>query len=869
MFGKIRPVLPIILVVAMSMMLSDCRRGNVDDRTVGPRPTENRLDRDAESRNRQRREEYFEMMHRAAPGVDWREIEKKNGLAAMERRRMLLMNPSLSATGGTWRELGSRNQAGRMHCAGWSADGTVLYAGSDRGGLWMGDRDGTAWAPLGDNLYGGVYEVGVVPGEGGGPDILIRLYGDMVNRTTDLGVTWSVPAGLDGITDTKRILVTDDAHHSVFLLAKYGFSSWKVMVSVDGGASFSESRQLLTEGDIWTPRDLPGPVYLEDYNKIYSSTDQGRTWTLVGSPIPAGVGKAILAGSEYPVTRFNVAVKVSGTWELWRSEDTAQSWYYVKDLDDFWESLVASSRDGDLIAYAGVEMFVSRDGGSSWDKVNDWWAYYDDPANMLHADIPGLYVFPDSGAPTGEVWYIGTDGGLYDSNDQVATVRNLSMSGLGVSQYYSVLTSRRDPNLVLAGAQDQGYQRAVLTGEPPPPPGPWADFDQLISGDYGHLTSSNGTHDWVYSVYPGFVLVQQGEENPDLSAFLDFPSGESYLWMPYIQADPMDPEAFYFCARHLYRYHRVTGTVWNYSLYSAQDFSPGYLTAIAFSPLDPGRAWAATSIGNLYYSNDGGVTWTQSADTGPSSHYFYGTALLPSSTDLNTCWVGGSGYSTDPVFRTTDGGATWQPERDGLPSTLVYCLAEAPDESGVIFCGSENGAWSYDPVTRTWSNILGTDAPINTYWACEAVPSRDMIRFGTYGRGIWDYSLNTPGYFPYGEFLGPPNVLDLRNGSPPRIGRQTTFTITGCVPGADGVLVLSTAAARDTLYGGTLLVRLPGVERLPFQAGGDGTAAVTLTIPNDQDLVGSEFYLQAGSVDPGQVDGRALSNGLRAVVGGG
>lgn len=850
-------------MVILAVALTACQ--NTVTTGLRPRPTEHRLDEDAEARNKIRRKEYFEMMHRAAPGVDWRAIEKQNGLAAMERRMLAVMGSSGNRTPGSWRELGSRNLAGRMHCAEWSPDGRILYSGSDRGGLWMGNLDGTGWTPLGDNLYGGVHEIGVVPGTGGNPDILIRLYNDMVHRSTDQGLTWAVPSGLTNVNSAKRIVVLDDATDTVFLVVKQGFS-WKVMVSTDGGASFTVSRQLVNEGDIWTPRTYAGPVFIVDSNKIYRSTDTGQTWVLLGSSIPTGIGRSILAGWENPVVGFNVAVKVAGVWELWRSRRTGEDWSYIRNLEDFWESLVVSTQDSELIAYAGVEMFVSRDGGSSWQKVNEWWEYYDDPENMLHADIPGLFVLPDAGSPSGETWYIGTDGGLYDSGDQVATVNNLSMSGLGVSQYYSLLTSRRHPDLVLAGSQDQGYQRAELSGSPPPPPGPWADFEQMISGDYGHLTSSNGAHDWVYSVYPGFVLVQQGENNPYLTAYLDFPSGETYLWMPYIQADPTDEEAFFFCARKLYRYNRLYGAVWEYTQHSEQDFYP-MLTAITFSPIDPQRAWAVTSNGRLFYSVDGAVTWTESDDIGPGSHYFYGTVLLPSFRDVNTCWVAGSGYSSAPVYRTTDGGATWQEERDGLPGTLVYCMAEAPDGSGAMFCGSENGAWRYDPATRTWSDLLGADAPITTYWACEAVPSQNLIRFGTYGRGIWDYSLETPGYFPYGELLDPPNVLGLRNDSPPRIGESTTFMITGCVPGATGILALSASPGEEPLFGGTLLVELPMLDRYPFQADGEGMATVTFTVPDDPALVGDEFYFQAGAFDPDQVQGRALSNGLRAVVG--
>ena len=842
-----------------------------------PRPTEHRLDEDAERRNKAARRAWVEGMHRAAPGTDWRAIERANGLAAQERRRGALATAgagtgkgrsSMAATSiGTWRELGSRNLAGRMHAAVRSTDGQSLYAGSSLGGLFKGGLDGTGWTPLGDNLYGGAHEVAAVPGGTGKPDVLIRLHGGLVHRTEDEGLTWSEPAGLNGVDDSKRILVLDDATSTVFLLAhKYG--AWRVLVSTDRGASFTGVRNLGDEGDIWTPRTAPGPVYVLDGDRIDATQDGGATWTAVGSPLPASGDRALLAGSETPSLRFNAALRQSGVWKLWRSTDGGATWTYLRDLDDFWESLAASTRDGDLIAYAGVELHVSRDGGGTWNKVNAWGDYYGDPAHKLHADIPGLTVVPDGTAPGGEVWYVGTDGGLFESRDRLATVDNLSLSGLGVSQYYAVHTSRRNPRLVIAGAQDQGYQRAALPASPPPPPGPWGDFSQLISGDYGHVTSSNGAHDFVYSVYPGFVLVQKGEENPQLLyPWVNFPAGESYLWMPFIAADPSNVKAFFFCATHLYRYVKGVGVVWKVKLHSAQSFTPGYLSAVAFSPVDPDRVFAATTQGRLYRSDDGGVTWTLGSTSGPGSHYFYGTALLPSSLDREVCWAGGSGYGNNAVYRTTDGGTTWQPAGQGLPSTLVYCLAEAPDQSGRVFCGTENGAWVFDPGTGLWTDILGTDAPITIYWACEAVPSSNTIRFGTYGRGIWDLVLDSPGYFPYGELRDGANTLCLRNDAPPLLGKPTTFRVTGCPAGAAGALLLSPQPAELALVGGTVLVFPSGLVMLSLLADGSGEAKVTFTYPKTPGLEGKEYYFQAAVQDAAQPQGWALSQGLRALIG--
>ena len=87
-------------------------------------------------------------MHRTAPGVDWKAIERQNGIKEMARRRELLSSqPLMSRASASWSEVGSKNLAGRTRSAFIGPDGEKLYAGSSLGGLWRG-HDSAAACPL-------------------------------------------------------------------------------------------------------------------------------------------------------------------------------------------------------------------------------------------------------------------------------------------------------------------------------------------------------------------------------------------------------------------------------------------------------------------------------------------------------------------------------------------------------------------------------------------------------------------------------------------------------------------------------------------------------------------------------------------------
>jgi MYXO-CTERM domain-containing protein len=704
-----------------------------------PPPTENWLEDIAEGVQKKNRKAWFKELHRTGPGVDYKEIERQNGLDQLAKRNQLALTEDNLRGPGLWMERGSDNQAGRMHVVQYSSDGRGLVAGSALGGIWSKSFDSETWSNIGDNLYGGAHWLAVLPPEeDGGPDVIIAAtdWGS-IHRTVDNGATWKEPLNLPYSQSIRRLLVTTDDSRTLYLIRGNG-GQFSLHRSTDKGDSFELILDMgKYRGDLWAPRTGDSTLYLTMDDQLMMSPDMGDNWTTLGV-LNSGGRRSELVGSEAGAPTLYAVTKADGEHQLHRSEDAGATWESGVAVTDYWGSLAVSSLDPDLFAWGGVELHVTRNGGESFQIQSGWAEYYDDPAGRLHADIPGIDVLPSDGGES-ETWYISTDGGLFQSEDSLVTVENLALQGLRVSQYYSTHTSAADPNHVAAGAQDQGYQR---TEQSLPTDGPYS-FTQHISGDYAHITSTDGTHDYLFSVYPGYLLVQVGENDPQFG-WGDFPEGENYAWLPPLRADPQQKDAVYLGATRLYRYSHAGGGYWAHEAVS-ESFAAEedeYISALVFSPIDAQQAWLATNRGRIFKSTDGATSWEQMNTVDLDAHYFYGHALEPSKVDINTITIGGSGYSGSGVFQSKDGGKHWTAWAQGLPATMVYGIAESNDETGTLFAATETAAYRRAPDDTAWVDITSNEAPVTIYWSVEALTHENTMRFGTYGRGIWDYRMD-------------------------------------------------------------------------------------------------------------------------------
>ncbi|MDY7099653.1 MAG: hypothetical protein S0880_00560 [Actinomycetota bacterium] len=157
------------------------------------------------------------------------------------------------------------------------------------------------------------------------------------------------------------------------------------------------------------------------------------------------------------------------------------------------------------------------------------------------------------------------------------------------------------------------------------------------------------------------------------------------------------------------------------------------IVSAAFAAGDPSVMLASVLDRGVWRSDDRGRTWTEASSGLPHDNV---RQLAAHPADPNRFWVAlGEGPEADPrlaggVWTTTDGGATWQDSSTGLTSqrdadanltAQFHALEVAPSDPDVLY--TSDVAWGMNAVFRsgdggaTWDRVLNDDnAPEVPYW---------------------------------------------------------------------------------------------------------------------------------------------------------
>jgi len=709
------------------------------------------------------RKDWIENMHRAHPDDNWEEIDIQNRLFnSMNRIEMRKEYGSNIASqigelerinrniNGYWEEKGSNNLSGRILTADIDFNQNIIYCASDGGNIWKGTLNGENWTSLNDYLQiKGIHFIKVL--DYNDNNRIIVASNEKFYFTDDDGLTLIEANGLDFLDSwgwINRVIINNE--NIIYLLSvesgSTGGSYSAIYKSIDYGENFDKiitlnsnngfgSLSNYNEFDIWTSYYFESDVYLLHNNEIHYINNNDQLNFLSNIPT-SSVGENVLTGgqnnnNQFLYARINEEIYFSSNGgSSWAFKSNPPQWIFTRQ-----NSFNSSILNPDLVFWGGMEAFKSINAGNSWNLVNNWWDYYNDPESKLHADIPEIRSYLNNEYE--EIYLVSTDGGIYISYDELNSVTNISFEGLGVSQYYSTYTKRQSPYSIYVGSQDQGFQRCINDI------GGVLNFEQSISGDYGHLVSNDGG-ETLWSNYPGFTMFYL---NPDIDTWgvtLDFP-GSGHLWLAPLMEDPISPYSAYLGGggvnggNHIIKLNYFNGSIWYEEI--GYNFN-STISAMSYSSIDHSMRYVLTENGKFYRSEDSGINWDMSQSfTGPNSHYFYGSTILPSNQSIGTVYIGGSGYSNPGVYVSYNHGQNFESLSNGLPNTLIYELCSTDDDA-LLFAATEVGPYVYSFLEQEWLLLSGVTAPDQTYWSCEYIPEIQTARFGTYGRGIWDFVLS-------------------------------------------------------------------------------------------------------------------------------
>lgn len=737
-----------------------------------PEPTNGKKYRnDQDESNPNRREEWMELIHKAAPDVDWREMDRQAAIALSRTRNYTAPSPNnraveIFANGvleGEWFERGSNNQAGNLRTVKYIPETNKIYGIATGGSLWRGNLDGSEWTVLNDNflLHPEILEA-FYPKDSSDTRF-IGASGKYIIHSDDEGQSWEdadfSPDFYDTWGSPKDIRVLADSSNTIYYLAHtwdatpWAPRSW-LYRSTDDGKNFERLKIFDLEEkhrvSMWSPYKSE-EVYILEGGAMLHYFNADTTYSL---PINGlnNSGNIHLTGYKNDSTLVLYALEDRN--QVYKSNN-GTDWEFLSELPaNAWEvGFVCSPFDSLQLFSGAVNCHQSSDGGYTWGPVNEWWEYYDD-LDLLHADIMDFKFYEKMDSTP--FFLVANHGGLNVSYDHFASSKNIGLEGLNIGEYYDVVTNQNDPDFMYVGSQDQGWQYTSEGTEQMP-----VDFVQQWGGDYGQqLLTGNYEHYWTQ--YPGGIIdyyhyatnpptpwpeseydvvgsdmpavnwivpTANLEGVPELNAIFvaggNINEGEgSHLIM--LTASEVPP-------------FNLSPVQFDYDFKTNSNSGEGLISAIEQSTFFNGeRIYIATDDGSFFRSDDFAGTWEKSPGfSGPTVSWIYTACVLASKIDPDVVYVSGSGYSNPAVFKSTDAGMTFEPISNGLPNTLVQEIVANPDES-LLFAATTLGPFVYVTWEDQWYPLLGESTPLQWFSSVEYIFSEDVVRYSTMGRGVWD-----------------------------------------------------------------------------------------------------------------------------------
>lgn len=522
-------------------------------------------------------------------------------------------------------------------------------------------------------------------------------------------------------------------------------------------------------------------------NGIYKSFDAGQTWTHVGLPYSAYIGR-IVVDYNNPDRVFAAACGTLFTPDehrgIYRSLDGGDTWHKVLFLTDstsaidivqhpqnpdvlfasMWERMRGLNYRTSFGPSSGV--YKSTDGGTSWTEITEWLPSGYNVGRIglaiARSNPDVMYAFYDMANYEVRV-YRTNDGGnsWFRTNDYALQNMNSNFGW-----YFGQI--RVDPN-----DEDKVYVFGVYAFRSTNGGNSWMEMDDWnFHVDHHAMYLDENINLYVEGNDGG--LYTSTDFGNSWEKINNLPITQFYA----IEVDYLNPERIYGGTQDNNTIRTYSGDIDDWEALLGGD---GFYTLVNYTNSD--IIYAEYQWGNLYRSTDGGnsfnyIAWSMNGDRTnwssplvmhpelPNTLYF-GTYRVWKTTNGGSFWTavspdltdGGDGSTfhtvstlaispVDPdiVLAGTDdghvhislnGGISWNEISEGLPKRWITRVACDPAFSNVIYATLSGFRWDEplphvfrsNDLGQTWENISGNlpELPVNVIAIDPDVPDRYII----------------------------------------------------------------------------------------------------------------------------------------------
>jgi photosystem II stability/assembly factor-like uncharacterized protein len=669
-----------------------------------------------------------------------------------------------------------------------SGNDNLFYMGSTGGGVWRTTDRGSSWNNISDGFFGGT--IGSLDVADSDNNILFVAGGEKTVRgnvshgygiwkSVDAGENWEYKGLAEGqyISRIRIHPTNSDIVYAAVLGHLFGPNSDRgVYKTIDGGDTWSKilyiddnagavdlildpSNPRVIYASTWRVRRTPYSLESGGQGSaLWKSTDSGKTWVnlsekpgmpggplgIIGVTLSKANNKKIYALVEAKDGGLFVSNNGGDSWDKVNGDRNLRqrAWYYTR--------LYADPIDEDKLYILNVGFHRSLDGGKSFDRIQ-----------TPHGDHHDLWIDP----LRSDVMIIGDDGGAQvtiDGGGSWSTPMNQP-----TAQFYRVTTDNFFPYRIYAAQQDNSTVRIAsrtFSGGISED-----DWESTAGGESGWIAPDPKNGDIVYGGSYGGLLQRLDHSNGEsrlVDIWPDNPMGwgadsleQRFQWNYPILFSKHDNSVLYAASNMLFS-TRNEGQTWKQispdltrNDKSKMGSSGGVITkdntsveyygtifSVAESSTKKGVIWCGTDDGLIQITKNSGDTWE---DVTPDP------SILPEWTMINSIeahpsidgglYVAATAYKSDDftpyLLKTIDFGQTWKVITKGIDKThFTRVIRSDKYRDGLLYCGTESGLYISFDDGESWRSFQ-LNLPIVPITDLE-IKGNDLV-VATQGRAIW------------------------------------------------------------------------------------------------------------------------------------